>query len=72
MLIDQGVQLCATVRKFDALEKLNHNQKLDGLVLIVGVSPDNKLDIRINMPASMEVRLTRWITEVFKADILDT
>lgn len=56
LLTNKGVQLCATIRRFDALEKLNHKKKLDGLVLAVGFSFEGKPEMRINMPKLVLVR----------------
>jgi hypothetical protein len=51
----QGIQLCATVRKFDALEKLNDGKRIDGLVLIVAITPEG-LELSLDMPKTFAVR----------------
>ncbi|KAE8153299.1 hypothetical protein BDV25DRAFT_137055 [Aspergillus avenaceus] len=55
--ISKGVQLCATIRKFEALEELNDKKPIDGLVLIVGYSSDGGFNIRVNMPKSFQIPL---------------
>ncbi|KAK2754427.1 hypothetical protein FQN54_007071 [Arachnomyces sp. PD_36] len=54
--IVKGVQLCATVRKFDAIEELNRNKPVDGLVLIVAFKAQGQLEVRVKMPETFKVR----------------
>ena len=50
-----GIQLCATVREFDALEKLNDGKRIDGLMLIVAITPEG-LKLSLDMPKTFVVR----------------
>ncbi|QRD87031.1 hypothetical protein F9C07_1000245 [Aspergillus flavus] len=54
--IRKGVQVCATIRKFDTLDLLNNNKPMDGLVLIIAFTP-NGLEITINLPKTLQVRV---------------
>lgn len=47
--------MCATIRKFDAFEKLNKDKPIEGLVLIVAITPDG-LEISVDLPKTFTVR----------------
>jgi len=47
--------LCATIRKFEPLEQLNNNKKIDGLILIIAFTPEG-LEIKIDLPKRLQVR----------------
>ncbi|KAE8421243.1 hypothetical protein BDV36DRAFT_305117 [Aspergillus pseudocaelatus] len=54
--IRKGVQLCATIRRFDALEQLNDKKPIDGLILIIAFTPEG-LEIGIDLPKTLQVKL---------------
>lgn len=47
--------MCATISKFEEMEILNKGKKIDGLVLIVSIHRNGKIEISINMPDSFAV-----------------
>ena len=55
MLMSQGVQLCATIRRFEQLEQLNNGRKIDGLILIIAITPEG-LEISVDLPKTLQVR----------------
>ncbi|KNG89245.1 hypothetical protein ANOM_002147 [Aspergillus nomiae NRRL 13137] len=70
--IRKGVQLCATIRSFEALEQLNKNKPIDGLILIIAFTPEG-LEISIDLPKTLQVPLDpHAILGDFGATILAT
>ena len=55
MPMSQGVQLCATIRRFEQLEQLNDGRKIDGLILIIALTPEG-LEISVDLPKTLQVR----------------
>ncbi|KAF4973360.1 hypothetical protein FSARC_338 [Fusarium sarcochroum] len=53
-----GIQLCATISSFQQLEELNGKKKIDGLKLIIAISPKGKISASIDLPESFQVRLS--------------
>ncbi|KAE8131103.1 hypothetical protein BDV38DRAFT_289020 [Aspergillus pseudotamarii] len=53
----KGVQLCASIRKFEKLDQLNNKKKVDGLLLAVAFPSKGKLQISIDMPKTLEIPL---------------
>lgn len=49
MLMSQGVQLCATIQRFEQLEQLNNGRRIDGLILIIAFTPEG-LQISVDLP----------------------
>ncbi|KAE8165389.1 hypothetical protein BDV40DRAFT_297418 [Aspergillus tamarii] len=58
----KGVQLCASIRKFEELDQLNNKKKVDGLLLAVAFPSKSKLKISIDMPKTMEIPLHDYAT----------
>ncbi|OCL00817.1 uncharacterized protein K441DRAFT_710237, partial [Cenococcum geophilum 1.58] len=56
--IVSGMQLCATISKFEEMEILSRGKNIDGFVLIVSIHRNGKIEISINMPDSFAVPLT--------------
>lgn len=54
-----GIQLCATIRKFDALDDMNsktkEKKKMEGLELVVAFPSQAIPQISIHMPESFQV-----------------
>lgn len=55
MLTQTGFQICATITSFPELEKLNRGREIDGLVLILSISPGGKVKAEVNLPKSLRV-----------------
>lgn len=55
MLMSQGVQLCATIQRFEQLEQLNNGRRIDGLILIIALTPEG-LQISVDLPKTFQVR----------------
>ncbi|XHG01805.1 hypothetical protein AWENTII_005176 [Aspergillus wentii] len=57
----KGIQLCASIRKFDVLDEMNDKKKMEDLVLIVAFPSQGKLKFSIDMPESFQVPISKCL-----------
>jgi hypothetical protein len=58
-----GLQICATIPSFQQLEQLNNGQKMEGLMLVLSISPDDEVKVSMILPTSFrasEFGKTAW------------